>query len=36
MKKKSKLKAKHIASRAILIGLGIMILIGCITISLAK
>ena len=36
MKKKNKLKAKHIAARAILIGLSLMILIGCIAIGLAK
>ena len=35
-KKKSKLRAKYIAARAILIGLMIIFLVGCIAISTAK
>lgn len=36
MSKKSKLRAKHIAARGILIGLGVMLLIGYIAIVTVK
>ena len=35
-KKKSKLRAKHIAARGILIGLIVMFMISCIVISTAR
>lgn len=36
MSKNNKTRAKHIAARAILIGLGVMLLVGCIAVMTVK